>query len=83
MEKEDINEILIVANHAKESGFKQISLDPNHVIELCNLALLSANKYYCVCNNSKCGNWFELAIEGDKCPKCKTGTLYPQDVEPY
>lgn len=35
---EDLNEMLAGVIAAKESGFKQISIDPDHLIEIIELA---------------------------------------------
>lgn len=42
---------------------------------------LGKANYYCICDN--CGDDYQLGKEGDKCQECKSGKLYPQDVEPW
>lgn len=37
--------------------------------------------YYCECDN--CGNCFEVVKVGSTCDNCNTGTMQPQDVEPW
>jgi len=39
MEIEDLNEMLIAAINAKESGFPRIEIDPAHMIEVLNMAI--------------------------------------------
>ncbi|MBM5180156.1 hypothetical protein J7937_21750 [Vibrio parahaemolyticus] len=36
--------------------------------------------YYCQCDNSECGAWFQLGKQGDQCHECGVGKMQPQDV---
>ncbi|EGQ8491834.1 hypothetical protein GRR94_04090 [Vibrio cholerae] len=42
---------------------------------------LGKANYYCVCQS--CGDSYQLGKEGETCQLCKSGKLYPQDVEPW
>lgn len=42
---------------------------------------LGKANYYCVCQS--CGDSYQLGKEGENCQLCKSGKLYPQDVEPW
>ncbi|EOW9127406.1 hypothetical protein ACN1T7_001722 [Vibrio cholerae] len=42
---------------------------------------LGKANYYCVCQS--CGDGYQLGKEGENCQLCKSGKLYPQDVEPW
>ncbi|EGQ9107533.1 hypothetical protein GA047_13470 [Vibrio cholerae] len=73
------NRAAILVEAAIEKGILVRDKDREWMVKLSE----EKNEYYCQCDNSDCGNCYEVSKVGVTCKECHKGTMQPQDVEAW